>query len=60
MSQENVERLRAQLEEWDPKAQIEAWKRGEKTGLLSRKPLGGLCSAGGATLDPPLACGSRR
>lgn len=29
MSEENVERLRAQLEGWDPKGQIEAWKRGE-------------------------------
>jgi hypothetical protein len=35
MSQDNVERLRAQLVEWDPKAQVEAWKRGEAVGDLS-------------------------
>ena len=35
MSEENVERLRAQLEDWDPKAQVEAWKRGEPVGDLS-------------------------
>jgi ketosteroid isomerase-like protein len=35
MSDENIERLRAQLEEWDPKAQTEAWKRGEAVGDLS-------------------------
>jgi ketosteroid isomerase-like protein len=35
MSQENVERLHGRLEEWDPKAEIEAWKRGEAVGDLS-------------------------
>jgi ketosteroid isomerase-like protein len=35
MSQENVERLRGRLEEWDPQASIEAWKRGEPAGDLS-------------------------
>jgi ketosteroid isomerase-like protein len=35
MSRENVERLRAQLEEWDPKAQVEAWKRGAPVADLS-------------------------
>jgi ketosteroid isomerase-like protein len=35
MSREDVERLRGQLEEWDPKGQVEAWKRGEAVGDLS-------------------------
>ena len=30
MSQENVERLRAYLEEWDPKPDLEAGKRGDR------------------------------
>lgn len=29
MSQENVERLRAFPEAWDPSATLEAWKQGE-------------------------------
>jgi ketosteroid isomerase-like protein len=29
MSQENVEKLRGFLESWDPKADLEAWNRGE-------------------------------
>jgi|SRR5687768_15645774 len=35
MSQENVGRLRSNLERWNPKASIEAWKRGEAAGDLS-------------------------
>jgi ketosteroid isomerase-like protein len=33
MSQENVENLREFLESWDPKADLEAWRRGETGGL---------------------------
>jgi ketosteroid isomerase-like protein len=35
MSQENVERLRGRLEEWDPTGELEAWKRGRSTVDLS-------------------------
>src|SRR3954447_8200072 len=35
MSQENVERLRKRLQEWDPRSEIEAWKRGEAVNDLS-------------------------
>jgi ketosteroid isomerase-like protein len=31
MSHENVARLRGRLEEWDPTAEVEAWKRGQLT-----------------------------
>ena len=35
MSQENVERLVAFLDGWDPRADLEAWKRGEAVASLS-------------------------
>jgi ketosteroid isomerase-like protein len=33
MSQENVDNLRGFLEAWDPRAAVEAWKRGETVDL---------------------------
>jgi ketosteroid isomerase-like protein len=35
MSQENVTKLREFLEGWDPKAQLEAWERGERDEFAS-------------------------
>lgn len=38
MSQENVERLRGLLDDWDPIARLEAWRRGEALDLSVLDP----------------------